>query len=134
MYSPFDLSGNLGHSLCGPQGRGKEVKETPTFAVTSTTRSRNSSVELPNLGINRESRVLDVVEIASTILCYCVLRVLPLSLKVHRLGRPDLQIGEEPIQAKLNIITLNLKECGEKLGSGFKAHLPWILELQRYHR
>ena len=85
----------------------------------------------PNLGINLESRVLDVVEIASTILCYCVLRVLPLSLKVHRLGRPDLQIGEEPIQAKLNIITLNLKECGEKLGSEFKAHLPWISELQR---
>ena len=110
------------------------MKETPTFAVTSTTRSRNSSVELPNLGINRESRVLDVVEIASTILCYCVLRVLPLSLKVHRLGTPDLQIREEPSQAKFNIITLNLKECGEKLGSGFKAQYIGIPELRRYHR
>ena len=46
------------------------MKETPTFAVTSTTRSRNSSVELPNLGINLVSCVLGIVEIASTILVF----------------------------------------------------------------
>ena len=71
------------------------MKETPTFAVTSTTRSRNSSVELPNLGINLVSCVLGIVEIASTIL---VLRVLLLSPSFIGLEGPIYKLVR--IQAK----------------------------------
>ena len=77
------------------------------------------------------SCVLGIVEIASTIL---VLRVLPFSLKLHRCGRTDLQVGEDSSQGKLNIIILNLKECGEKLGFEIQVESLDLLVHPRHHR
>ena len=72
----------------------KELEKTLPFVVTSTTRSRNPLVGLPNLGINHVSGVL-VVD-CDYLLYYLFLHIL-YSSSLHpilRLQVPDLQVVE----------------------------------------